>query len=151
MADGAAQTRRGEERTQSRADTSMGRDRLEQHLDKCLGSMGSLRLSLPAVQSPLGDPAKMQGNGAHGSSLRSLANLTEGLKLDLSSNRSPPRAASVLESPFKRPPALLGPFPSGLQSPEVSKPLGHCLHCMLIGRRRHCLLINPSRVDSLRM
>ena len=34
-------------------------------------------------------------------------------------SRSPPRAPGPLDSPFKRPPALLGPFNTGIQSPEV--------------------------------
>ena len=35
---------------------------------------------------------------------------------------SPPRPSTLLDSPFRRPPALLGPFTSSLQSPEVCKP-----------------------------
>ena len=34
---------------------------------------------------------------------------------------SPPRPSTPLDSPFRRPPALLGPFASSLQSPEVGK------------------------------
>ena len=120
MAEGHAQSGREARASQSRIVPALpAKDRPQQLHEKGSGPLNARRLNLPAVQSPLGDPAKMQGNGNRQPSYGSLAELTESLKLDTSPARSPPRPASLLESPFKRPPALLGPFPSGMQSPEV--------------------------------
>ena len=125
---------RGEEGPQSRIDIATSSKERQKLYDKGSGPSSSLRLNLPAIQSPLGDPAKMQGNSTRGPSHRTLADLTDSLKLDIIPARSPPRP---LESPFKRPPALLGPFTSGMQSPEVSDlglifPPAHTEGCILI-------------------
>ena len=41
-------------------------------------------------------------------------------KLESPRSRSPPKSLGGLDSPFRRPPALMGPFTTGIQSPEVS-------------------------------
>ena len=120
MADRNTQPGRGEAAPQSTSDTAPpGKEKVQHFHEKGSGPISSLRLNLPVIQSPLGDHGKMQGNGTIAPSYRSLGDLKEGLKLDMPPVRSPPRP---LESPFKRPPALLGPFPSGMQSPEVIDP-----------------------------
>lgn len=86
-----------------------------------------------SVHGRLVDQQELQSRSLQSASTRRIGQMlptlqTEGPKQESMYIRSPPRAPTLLDSPFRRPPALLGPFGTGIQSPEVISPLYWLAH-----------------------